>query len=47
VARTLLEHGWKDVRPLLGGFEAWQKAGLPLEPLRKTRSLSEVAEKLH
>ena len=27
VARVLLEHEWKNVRPLNGGFEAWEKAG--------------------
>jgi rhodanese-related sulfurtransferase len=31
VAQTLLENGWKNVHPLFGGFEAWQKAGLPLD----------------
>ncbi len=28
----LKEHGWDDVHPLLGGFDAWLKAGLPVEP---------------
>ena len=27
VARVLEEHGYKDVHPLAGGFDAWQKAG--------------------
>ena len=27
-----MEHGWKNVHPLFGGFDAWQKAGLPLDP---------------
>jgi 3-mercaptopyruvate sulfurtransferase SseA len=26
-----MEHGWKNVHPLFGGFDAWQKAGLPLD----------------
>jgi rhodanese-related sulfurtransferase len=32
VARELKERGWKDVRPLLGGFDAWREAGLPVVP---------------
>ncbi|HLN97013.1 MAG TPA: rhodanese-like domain-containing protein [Pyrinomonadaceae bacterium] len=32
VAEKLAEHGYKNVHPLFIGFEAWQKAGLPLEP---------------
>ena len=32
LARTLLENGWDEVRPLEGGFEAWIAAGLPEEP---------------
>ena len=27
-----MEHGFKDVHPLLGGFDAWRAAGLPVEP---------------
>jgi 3-mercaptopyruvate sulfurtransferase SseA len=27
-----MEHGWKNVHPLYGGFEAWQDAGLPVDP---------------
>jgi 3-mercaptopyruvate sulfurtransferase SseA len=44
VAQYLLEHGWTNVRPLLGGFDAWRKAGYPAEakPTR-TQSFSEVA----
>jgi 3-mercaptopyruvate sulfurtransferase SseA len=35
------------VRPLSGGFEAWQAAGYPVEPkARKTHTPSEVAENL-
>jgi 3-mercaptopyruvate sulfurtransferase SseA len=26
-----MEHGWKNVHPLFGGFDAWQKAGLPVD----------------
>jgi len=32
VALTLQQHGWTNVRPLVGGFEAWRKAGYPTEP---------------
>lgn len=31
MALQLLEKGWKNVHPLYGGFDAWQKAGLPVE----------------
>jgi rhodanese-related sulfurtransferase len=34
VALVLEKHGFKDVHPLIGGFDAWQKAGLPVEPKR-------------
>jgi rhodanese-related sulfurtransferase len=32
VAQELIAHGYKNVHPLFGGFDAWEKAGLPLEP---------------
>ena len=32
VAVELSDHGYKNVHPLFIGFEAWEKAGLPLEP---------------
>jgi rhodanese-related sulfurtransferase len=32
VAQELAAHGYKNVHPLFIGFEAWEKAGLPLEP---------------
>jgi rhodanese-related sulfurtransferase len=31
MAQTLMEHGWKNVHPLYGGFEAWEEAGLPVD----------------
>ena len=31
VVQTLSEHNWKSVHPLYGGFEAWQKSGVPVE----------------
>jgi rhodanese-related sulfurtransferase len=33
VARLLLDRGYRNVRPLEGGFDAWIAAGLPTEPL--------------
>jgi 3-mercaptopyruvate sulfurtransferase SseA len=42
-----VSHGWKDVRPLKGGFKEWQAAGYPVEPkTREAHTLSEVAENL-
>jgi len=32
VAQVLEEHGFTDTHPLIGGFDAWQKANLPVEP---------------
>ncbi len=31
MAQTLLEHGFDSVHPLSGGFDAWRRAGYPLE----------------
>ena len=31
VAIELTNHGYKNVHPLFIGYEAWEKAGLPLE----------------
>ncbi len=31
MARLLMEKGYRDVRPLLGGFEAWVKLEYPVE----------------
>jgi len=44
VAQYLLERGWTNVRPLLGGFDAWRNADYPTEakPTR-TQTFSEVA----
>jgi len=33
VALQLKRAGIHKVRPLAGGFEAWRKLGLPVEPL--------------
>jgi len=44
VALTLFQHGWTDVRPLLGGFDAWRMAGYPTEAkATRKQSLTEVA----
>jgi 3-mercaptopyruvate sulfurtransferase SseA len=32
VAQQLLDRGWTDARALLGGLDAWRKAGYPLQP---------------
>jgi rhodanese-related sulfurtransferase len=32
VARTLIDHGWTEAHPLLGGFDAWRQAGYLAEP---------------
>jgi len=32
VALKLMEHGYKNVHPLYGGFDAWKRAGGPVEP---------------
>jgi 3-mercaptopyruvate sulfurtransferase SseA len=33
MARLLHEKGYDDVRPLLGGFDAWVASGFPVEPV--------------
>jgi 3-mercaptopyruvate sulfurtransferase SseA len=32
MARLLASKGYRDVRPLLGGFDAWVEHGYPVEP---------------
>ncbi len=32
MARLLIEKGYEDVWPLLGGYDAWQSRGYPVEP---------------
>jgi rhodanese-related sulfurtransferase len=34
--QLLLKHGWNDVHKLVGGFDAYLDAGLPVEPASKT-----------
>jgi 3-mercaptopyruvate sulfurtransferase SseA len=47
VAQTLQRHGWTNVRPLIGGFDAWRNAGYATEAkATKRQTFSEVAENL-
>lgn len=34
-AQVLLKQGWTDVHKLVGGFDAYLEAGLPVEPVSK------------
>jgi rhodanese-related sulfurtransferase len=34
-AQLLKKHGWNDVHKLIGGFDAYLEAGLPVEPVSK------------
>ncbi|MDD2309808.1 MAG: sulfurtransferase [Desulfuromonadaceae bacterium] len=34
-AQLLLKNGWSDVHKLVGGFDAYLEAGLPVEPISK------------
>jgi len=44
LARLLHEQGYDDVRPLLGGFDAWLASGYPVERVSPvTVALSAVA----
>ena len=38
MARLLLDRGYRNVRPLEGGFDAWLAAGLPTEPLDESET---------
>jgi rhodanese-related sulfurtransferase len=33
--QVLMKHGWNDVHRLVGGFDAYLEAGLPVEPVSK------------
>jgi rhodanese-related sulfurtransferase len=35
VAQTLLDHGFKSAKALIGGFDKWEAAGYPVEPKEK------------
>jgi 3-mercaptopyruvate sulfurtransferase SseA len=44
MARLLISKGYSDVRPLLGGFDAWVEQGYPVEPhAGSPASLTQVA----
>jgi len=45
VAKALMAHGYKRVRPLLGGLDAWDEAGFPLNrlPLAEDIAISTAA----
>jgi len=40
VAQELMQHGYKNVHPLYGGFDAWRDAGAPLESMEKRQVTS-------
>ncbi len=43
MARLLISKGYSDVRPLLGGFDAWLAQGYPVEPhVPKSASLTQL-----
>jgi len=35
VAQIMLDHGFKNVKALIGGYDKWEAAGYPLEPKDK------------
>ena len=37
MARLLIEKGYRDVWPLLGGFDGWVELGYPTEPVAPPR----------
>ena len=42
MAQQLLDRTWTDARALLGGLDAWRKAGYPLEPKRGSAATGDV-----
>jgi rhodanese-related sulfurtransferase len=40
VAQELEDRGYKDVHALHGGYDAWVKAGLPVEPRAEREAYS-------
>jgi len=44
VAQQLLDHGFKNVHPLYGGFDAWVEAGYPVEA-KEARSSKQAGER--
>ncbi len=41
-ARLLLQHGWKDVHPLVGGFNAYCQEGLPVEEIGEGSKVKKI-----
>ncbi len=41
-AQDLLKHGWSDVHVLVGGFNAYLEAGLPVEPVTTEVSAARI-----
>jgi len=33
MARLLIERGYRDVRPLMGGYDGWVELGYPTDPV--------------
>ncbi|MBI1983824.1 MAG: hypothetical protein HYS61_06465 [Acidobacteria bacterium] len=46
MARLLLDRGYNNVRPLLGGFDAWRALGYPVEPAAKAAPSDQPAVSL-
>ena len=46
MARLLLDRGYQDVRPLLGGLEAWQSLGYPVESIDRVELPMALAAEL-
>lgn len=43
MARDLQQAGWLNARALQGGWEAWQRVGLPVEPKGTSHRANEAA----
>jgi 3-mercaptopyruvate sulfurtransferase SseA len=44
MARLLISKGYSNVRPLLGGYDAWFKQGYPVEPhVPRASSLTQLS----
>ena len=39
MARLLIDRGYKNVRPLLGGFDAWVEKGFLVESLPRSQEV--------
>lgn len=47
MALLLLDWGYTDVRPLQGGFDAWQALGYPVEPIEDAELPAALAAELN